>query len=210
MRRAERKLKLSQSVIGEDREPKSTQKDIPVEAGDMRSLIFGLHVFDPIDPNPNLSSCSNLNMLNEERITKLDEMTDRIVDMRNRDLLSEAVHAFEINQTDIKRTSEKIDLDLGLDEAAYRSWVEKFKEASASVGSVNLEMERRKGSSTAEEREARREIERRRKEDNKLARWETVGYKSLTVEEPENILEESVGGGYWMCAVCVWRLHRSL
>ena len=30
------------------------------------------------------------------------------------------------------------------------------------------------------------------KEENKLAKWDAVGYRSLAVEEPENILNESM------------------
>lgn len=192
MRRAERKLKLSQSIIGQDKDSVSTKNDTSIETGDMRSLIFGLHAFDPSDTNPNSNSGLNSDILSEERITKLDEMTDRVVNMRNRDLLSEVDHTFEINQMNLKSISDKIDLDPGLDEAAYRSWVEKFKEASGSVDSVNLELERRKNSCNSEEREARREIERKRKEKNKLAQWDAAGYRSLAVEEPENILNESM------------------
>ncbi|XP_078155806.1 SNF2 domain-containing protein / helicase domain-containing protein isoform X1 [Carex rostrata] len=192
MRRAERKLKLSHSIIGQDKHSASTKNDTSIETGDMRSLIFGLHTFDPSDTNPNSNSDLNSDILSEERITKLDEMTDRVVNMRNRDLLSEVDHTFEINQTNLKSISDKINLDPGLDEAAYRSWIEKFKEASGSVDSVNLELERRKNSCNSEEREARREIERKRKEENKLAKWDAVGYRSLAVEEPENILNESM------------------
>lgn len=191
MHRAERKLKLSQSVIGQDKDPVSTKKDTSIEAGDMRSLIFGLHMFDLSDANPDSNSGLNSDVLSEERVTKLDEMTERVVNMRNLDLLSEVDRTFEINQTNLKSSSDKIDLDPGLDEAAYRSWVEKFKETTGSVDSVNLELER-KSSCKSEEREARREIERRRKEENKLAKWDAVGYRSLAVEEPENILKEIV------------------
>jgi chromodomain-helicase-DNA-binding protein 1-like len=192
MRRAEGKLKLSQSVIGQDKDPVSTKKDTSIVTGDMRSLIFGLHMFDIPNTNPDSNSSLNSDTLSEERIRKLDEMTGRVVNMRNCDLLSEVDRSFEINQMNLKSSSDKIDLDPGLDEAAYRSWVEKFKEASGSVDGANLELERRKYSCKSEEMEARREIERRRKEENKLAKWDAVGYRSLTVEEPGNILEESV------------------
>ncbi|KAJ1693808.1 hypothetical protein LUZ63_010506 [Rhynchospora breviuscula] len=188
LRRAERKLKLSQSVIGQEKDSVSTIKDISMETGSMQSLIFGLHAFDPSGTNPNSNSSLDSDMLSNERIAKLDEMTNRVVNMRHCDLLSEVDHTFEINQKDLKRAFDKVDLDPGLDEAAYRSWVEKFKEAVGSIDSVNLELERRISSCSAEEREARREIARKRKEDNKLAKWDAVGYRSLAVEEPDNIL----------------------
>jgi chromodomain-helicase-DNA-binding protein 1-like len=48
MRRAERKLQLSHNIIGGD-DTDETGENLENEASDMRSIIFGLHLFDPTD-----------------------------------------------------------------------------------------------------------------------------------------------------------------
>ncbi|KAJ3669646.1 hypothetical protein LUZ60_011596 [Juncus effusus] len=182
MRRAERKLKLSQSVMGEN--SSSTETDVSVET--MRSLIFGLHILDPTYSN----SKSNSDRLDEESVNNLNEMTNRVVELRNNDPSAKTDRNFEVNQTDIRNTNtsdDSINVDPGLDESAYESWVEKFKQASSSSDeTLNLVPERKSRDIIGEEREVRREAERKRREENKLAKWESVGYESLSVDELES------------------------
>ena len=47
MHRAERKLQLSHDVIGDDATEKEGKDMAEVPAGDLRSVVLGLHMFDP-------------------------------------------------------------------------------------------------------------------------------------------------------------------
>ncbi|XP_072963104.1 probable helicase CHR10 isoform X1 [Typha angustifolia] len=190
MRRAERKLKLSHNVIGQAGALDGTRKDMGLEAGDMRSLIFGLHIFDPTD--------IDTDSLNEESMMKLKVMTDRVVNMRNHEPLDKDDHTYEINPTDmmdtgealIKRTSDSMSFDPGVDESGYRSWIEKFKEASQSTQNATVELETRR--SALEEKKQKREVDKRRAEEKKLAKWEALGYQSFAVKEPDITLDQNI------------------
>ncbi|RWR87122.1 putative helicase CHR10 isoform X1 [Cinnamomum micranthum f. kanehirae] len=64
MRRAERKLQLSYNVVGGDNDNHGEGKEIGAEPGDLRSLIFGLHLFDPTDIKNEDSVGVNMEELN--------------------------------------------------------------------------------------------------------------------------------------------------
>ena len=132
MRRAERKLQLSHNVVGEvdiDREGKEMAG---AEAGDLRSVIFGLRMIDPSEINNDESS--------EPNMSELDAMADKVVAIRHEQQLGKDDRKFEVNPMDLlkghdlimDRSSVSVDFDPGLDEASYLVWVEKFKEASQS------------------------------------------------------------------------------
>ncbi|XP_020094090.1 probable helicase CHR10 isoform X4 [Ananas comosus] len=191
MRRAQRKLKLSQNVIGEENDAlNETRKDVEIEAGDMRSLIFGLRVFDPTD--------INTDTLNEDNVMKLKLMTDRVVKMRDHEPLDKEDRTFEINPTDlmdnsdtaIKRTSDAISFDPGVDEASYLSWVEKFKEASPPTENVALELGRRRY--RPEEKQLKHEADKKRAEEKRMAKWEALGYQSLAVKDPDIMVDQNI------------------
>lgn len=164
------------------------------EVGDMRSLIFGLRVFDPVDIND--SNSSGLNII------ELNKMTDKVVRLRNPDKDDEN---FEVNPVDLfnkdylstKEASKTTSLDPEVDEAAYQSWVEKIKEASQSLETSILDIGKSVDYSESErqKREARQkkvEEQRLAKEEKRLAKWEALGYTSLAVKEPISRMDSDI------------------
>ena len=182
MRRAKKKLQLSNNVVGEvniDREGKEMEG---AEAGDLRSVIFGLHMIDPSEINDDESSKPNM--------SELDAMAGKLVAIRNEQQLGKDARKFEVNPMDLlkghdlitDRSSASVDFDPGLDEASYRAWVEKFKEASQSSDDpIIQERNRRK---LPEEKHLKLEAARKKAEEEKLAKWEARGYNSLSVNDP--------------------------
>jgi hypothetical protein len=51
MQRAKRKLQLSHDVVGDDVMEEDRKETGGIENGDLRSIIFGLHRFDPSEVN---------------------------------------------------------------------------------------------------------------------------------------------------------------
>lgn len=189
MRRAERKLQLSNNVMGPETEDNKAGKDAWIEAGDMRSLIFGLQVFDPTD--------NDANNFNVEDMVDLSAMTENVVQMRNYEMLNKDDRIFEINPTDIlsschsaRKNATSFNFDVGLDEASYLSWIEKFKEVAPATQNSTEEVGRRKHSS--EERHLKQEADRRKADEKKMANWEALGYHSLAVNEPDVIAENDI------------------
>lgn len=189
MRRAERKLELSNKVVGKDNETHGPGKDTGAEAGDMRSLIFGLRIFDPREMNTGNMSA--------ESIVELNAMAEKVVEMRKHQHSDKDGHRFEINpnkllnRDDLFTRSADIDkFDPGLDEASYRSWVENFKEESKSSESSALELGRRRCMS--EERIVKREADKKRAEQKQLAKWEALGYQSLAVKNPDLVTDSTI------------------
>jgi hypothetical protein len=184
MRRAERKLKLSHNIFGDEDTTDRKGKDLGNEASDMRSIIFGLHQFDPAD--------TAAETINEETLEKLESMSENVVKMRSHEPLEKDGRAFEINpnSTDgsgavITRAYDSIKIDPGVDEAAYLSWVEKFKETSHSIENVTVELQKQR--SAPEEKLLKREANKKKAEEKRLAKWKDLGYETLAVKDPDNI-----------------------
>ncbi|OMP00711.1 SNF2-related protein [Corchorus olitorius] len=133
-RRADRKLQLSHNVVGDhvmDQEGKEMEG---AEMGDLRSVIFGLHMFDPTDINNKESD--------DIKTSELSAMVEKVIAMRHERSLGKNNSKFEMNAGDlfdghdvIMRENSSVGIDPGLDEGSYLSWVEKFKAVSQS-GSV--------------------------------------------------------------------------
>uniref|UniRef100_A0A1D1YTL9 Chromodomain-helicase-DNA-binding protein 1-like n=1 Tax=Anthurium amnicola TaxID=1678845 RepID=A0A1D1YTL9_9ARAE len=177
MRRAERKLQLSYKVVGGESDIHEDASEHAADVSDVRSLILGLHVFDPTDIGN--GDITGVNM------AELDTMTDKVVETRDHEISEKDVQRFEINPTDLLSRAElstSISFDSGLDEASYLSWVEKFKVASQSIDDSALEMKMRRN--VFEDKHVKRENEVKKAEQKKLAKWEALGYQSLTVKDP--------------------------
>ncbi|XP_019054146.1 PREDICTED: probable helicase CHR10 isoform X3 [Nelumbo nucifera] len=179
MRRAERKLQLVHNVVG-DYDMDKEGKTVGVEAGDLQSVIFGLHMFDPTD--------INVDNLKEVNTSDLSTMVEQVTEMRYEPLDSDG-RKFVINPMDLLngadfsiRTTSSIDFDPGLDEASYLSWVEKFKEASKLIDSPTIELRAQRN--LPEEKHMKLEAARKKAEEKKLAKWEALGYQSLAVKGP--------------------------
>ncbi|XP_037437385.1 probable helicase CHR10 [Triticum dicoccoides] len=189
MRRAERKLKLSHNIFGDKDATDGKGNDLGNEANDMRSIIFGLHQFDPAD--------TAAETINEETLEKLKSMSENVIKMRTHEPSEKDDRAFEINPdlTEgsglvITRACDSISIDPGVDEAAYLSWVEKFKEASHSIEDVPVELERQRPA--PEDKLLKREANKKKAEEKRLAKWKDLGYQTLGVKVPDNIPNQNI------------------
>ncbi|KAK6918625.1 Helicase, C-terminal [Dillenia turbinata] len=182
MRRAERKLLLSCNVIGEDNMSRDGKVMPGVNTGDIRSVIFGLHMFDPAEVSDEKSGETNM--------LELSAMTDKIIEMRQEQKANKNDRKFEIYPEDLQsgfqlpseRDAASTIPDPGLDEASYLSWVKKFKELSHSSDNSGIELDNRK--SLLNEKHRRLEAVKKKAEEKKLARWEALGYQSMSVKDP--------------------------
>ncbi|XP_026444753.1 probable helicase CHR10 isoform X2 [Papaver somniferum] len=178
MRRAERKLQLSHNVVGDD-DMSYDQDETGADVGDLRSVIFGLHMFDP-------TNIDNENP-NEVNTRELISMAEKVTKMRHESSDNQD-RKFELDSMDVlrgddfstKRTPAYDSFDPGLDEASYLSWVEKFKEASQSTDNSNLVLGKR---NLPDERIGKLEAAKRKAEEKKLLKWETLGYQSLAITD---------------------------
>ena len=189
MRRAERKLQLSNNVVGQEDETHGAGKDTGVGAGDMQSLIFGLRSFDPTDINTGDMSA--------ESMVQLEAMAKKVVEMRNHQHQEKDGRKFEINPKNLLNrddlstgSADLYNFEPGLDEASYLSWVEKFKEESKPLDSSSLELGRRKNMS--EERNLKREADKKKAEEKRVAKWEALGYQSFAVKEPDLVINNTI------------------
>lgn len=180
MRRAERKLLLSINVIGDSILKDDNKEQSEVGTGDLKSIIFGLHMFDPTEINDGNHRDMN--------IPEISAMADRVLAMRDEEILDKDERKFEVNQTNIlkgddvkKGGSASLSCDLGLDEASYLSWVKKFEEVSKS--SCDSVMDLRNRRNLDEEKSLKLESVRKKAEEKKLSRWEAAGYLSLNVKD---------------------------
>jgi hypothetical protein len=181
MRRAERKLQLSHNVVGDDMDWEGKEL-AGVETGDLRSIIFGLHMFDPTDVSPE--------NLDELRISEMNTMVDKVLAKRCEQIAGKDDRKFEVNPLDLSSGSDivvgggstSISLDPGLDEASYLSWVEKLKQASQSGSHPIMESGIRR--KAPEKEYLNLEDARKKAEEKKLSKWEALGYHSLSVKEP--------------------------
>lgn len=178
MRRAERKLQLSHNVVGEDVMDREGKEITGAEVGDLRSVIFGLQRFDPTE-------MSNENS-DELNTSELNATVEKILAFRHGQRSDKDNKKLEINPKDISDGHDlgpsSVTFDPGLDEASYLSWVEKFKDASQATNNPVLELENRR--SLPEERHLKAEAAKKKAEEKKLAKWEALGYRSLSVKDP--------------------------
>lgn len=180
MRRAERKLQLSYNVIGGDNDNHGEGKEIGAEPGDLRSLIFGLHLFDPTDIKNEDSVGVNMEELNA--------MAEKVIEIRNNEPSNKDNRKFEMNPMDLLaggdlsvKSIASDSFDPGLDEASYLSWIEKLKQLSPSIENSTVELGRKRNLSDT--RPLKQEFHKKA-EEKKLAKWEALGYKSLAVKDP--------------------------
>ncbi|KAJ4957279.1 hypothetical protein NE237_014062 [Protea cynaroides] len=178
MQRAERKLKLSHNVVGDDVDRQGKEKGD--EAGDLRSIIFGLQMFDHV--NINIENSSEINM------TELNDLAAKVIEMRC-EALEKDDRKFKISPMNVLnggdlslKRSSAISFDHGLDEASYISWLEKFKEASQSDDGPTLDFRTRRN--LPEEKQQKLEAARKKAEEKKLAKWEALDYQSLAINDP--------------------------
>ncbi|KAG9452199.1 hypothetical protein H6P81_005103 [Aristolochia fimbriata] len=188
MRRAERKLQLSHCVMGEENNHKI--KEMGADAGDLRSLILGLHLFDPGDISDEVSSARN--------IMEVESLAEKVIKMRDHDPSVKDERKFEISEMDslhqtdfsVKRTSDSTRIDPGLDELSYQSWVNKFKEASKSTNFSMVELGKKRD--VAQSKTPRREVDRSKAEEKRRATWESLGYQSLAVKDPIPVMGDDI------------------
>ncbi|KAL5718919.1 DNA helicase [Ranunculus cassubicifolius] len=183
MRRAERKLQLSYNVVG-DMDIDQKGSEVEVDKGDLRSVIFGLQMFDFTNVNDESS--------NEVNLEELSDMTKKLIERRHTSAQIDS-GKFEVDPVEFFKGSDfslkdnsSTNLDPGLDESSYVSWVEKFKEASQSADpTLDLELTKNLPEEKRKRYEAARkntEEERKKAEEEKIRKWEALGYQSLAVE----------------------------
>lgn len=182
MRRAERKLQLCQNVMGDVVMDGEGKEIAGVETVDLQSLVFGLHMFDPID----LST----EKWGELQVFELNVMVEKVLEKRYEQVVGKEDRKFELSPSDVTNGSDivmggnhtSIGLDPGLDEASYLSWVEKLKEASQSGSNLVMELGSRR--EAPEKKHLKLEAARKKAEEKKLSKWEVHGYHSLCVKDP--------------------------
>lgn len=198
MRRAERKLKLSHDIIGEEDGSDGKGGDLGNEASDMRSIILGLHLFDPVDTSSEtINEDLTAETISAEKLAKLKTMSEKVVMMRSHEPSEKNERAFEINpnmtdgsETVIRRVADSIIVDPGLNEAAYQSWVNKLKEASRFSEDATAGLGRQRA--VPEEKLLKRDVNKKKVEEKKLAKWETLGYQTLAVKEPDITASQNI------------------
>lgn len=180
MRRAERKLLLSQNVVGDHFFNQDEEGKVGADAGDLRSAIFGLHMFDPSESNEESG---------ESKMSELNDMAEKVIAMRYDKANTE--RKFEINPASLSANndvapwrSSLVSFDSDADEASYLSWIEKFKEVSKSSDQVNDELGSRRALTKPEDKQLIADEGAKKSEEKKLMKWESLGYHSLSVKEP--------------------------
>ncbi|KAL6499433.1 putative helicase chr10 [Orobanche hederae] len=194
MRRAERKLQLSHNVIGDDNLDHGGNNVGGAEAGDLKSIIFGLHVFDPMEMNMEKSD-KQLDM------EKMSGLTGKVIAFRQESKSDVGERTFEINPMNLMdgkdlvmhEGSQPINFDPGLDEASYMSWVEMFKQALPADDSNILESGNRR--QLPDEKNLKAEASRKKAEEKKLSKWEALGYHSLSVTIPDGTENQDLMSG---------------
>lgn len=190
MRRARRKLQLSHNVIGDEMLDHEGSNG-GTEAGDLKSVIFGLHIFDPMEMNIETSDSqldkTELAVLAEKVIASRYELQS---DVGDRKLEISSMDSVD-DQDLVKRDgSESMSFDPGLDEASYMSWVEKFKLPSTEQASDILDLGNKR--CLLDEKHLKAEAARRKAEEKKVSKWETLGYHSLSVSNPVSPANQDV------------------
>lgn len=204
MRRAERKLQLSQKVVGEDYIDQEAEETAANETSDLRSIIFGLHIFDQGQIDSEKSG--------EFEVSNVSAMAEKVIALRHKNLSNKDDERFLVNpmtlsngcDLSIREGTTSINFDPGLDEVSYRSWIEKFKEASHSGANQIMELENQKALSR--DKSLKLEAVKKKAEEKKLAKWEALGYHSLSVEDPilplDSDLISDAGSVYFVYGDC--------
>ncbi|KAL8142228.1 hypothetical protein V2J09_015260 [Rumex salicifolius] len=175
MRRAQRKLQLSHNVIGEDVVSQEEKGLSGTETGDLRSIIYGLHNFDLTEVSEEESGEPNMSVLSA--------IADKVISKRCVQQYEEDSGKIEISRMDLDgRKLNAVAESLDIDESSYLSWVEKFKEMSHTPDNSVMELKKRKRSD--EEKRQRMESARKKAEEKKLSKWQSLGYESLSVADP--------------------------
>lgn len=189
MRRAEKKLQLSLNVIGDSIQEHENEVTPGVGANDLKSVIFGLHQFDPSETNDGNFGDMNLSEINA--------MTDKVMLMRDVQISDKDDRKFEVNQRNLLKAHDakeggpgSFSHDPGLDEASYLSWVKKFEEVSKS--SVNSVTELRNRKISDVDKQLKLEEAKKKAEEKKLSKWEELGYHSLNVNDPINPPDDGI------------------
>lgn len=204
MRRAERKLQLSQKVVGEDYIDQDAEDIVVNETSDLRSIIFGLHVFDQGQVDNEKSG--------EFEVSNVSAMAEKVIALRHKKLSNKDDTRFFINPTtfsngcdiSIYEGTTSLNFDPGLDEVSYRSWIEKFKEATPSGANQIMELEDRK--TLSRDKSLKLQAAKKKAEEKKLSKWEALGYHSLSVEDPilpnDGDLISDAGSVYFVYGDC--------
>lgn len=178
MRRAQRKLQLSHDVVGDDVSEHVGNELSGAGPGDLRSMIYGLRLFDP--EGKEKSSEPNMSELNAMAEKVLGQRYAQKSDSATGEIESRAIHLGEYG-VGMEEANTSVGPDPDLDEASYRSWVEKFKDIAEKTDKSSFELESRRISS--EEKQQRMEAARKKAEEKKLAKWQTLGYQSLAIPD---------------------------
>ncbi|KAH9625582.1 hypothetical protein KSS87_001452, partial [Heliosperma pusillum] len=167
MQRATKKLQLSHDVFGEDASDYVGKEHSGAEPGDLRSMIYGLRLFDPEE--------STKDKVSGPKLSELSAVAEKVLAKRYDKNLDEEMGVIGLSSISFNGTELKLEttdvataLDPNFDEASYLSWVEKFKEASESTNESPVELESRRVSS--EEKRERAEAARKKAEEKKLAK----------------------------------------
>lgn len=182
MQRAKRKLQLSHDVVGDDVMEEDRKETGGIENGDLRSIIFGLHRFDPSEVNSEKS--------NELNASELKALAQKVIALRCDQILDKDDRKFEVNPIGQEKgldfvsggESALASYDPGLDEASYLSWVEKFKETSQSNENLVMDLGNRRN--LPDNKYLNLEAAKKKAEEKKLSKWEALGYHSLSVGDP--------------------------
>ncbi|XP_031743556.1 probable helicase CHR10 isoform X3 [Cucumis sativus] len=195
MRRAERKLQLSQKVVGEDYIDQDAEDIAMNETSDLRSIIFGLHVFDQDQVDNEKSG--------EFEVSNVSAMAEKVIALRHKKLSNKDDTRFLVNPTTFSNGTTSLNFDPGLDEVSYRSWIEKFKEATPGANQIK-ELEDRK--TLSRDKSLKLQAAKKKAEEKKLSKWEALGYHSLSVEDPilpnDGDLISDAGSVYFVYGDC--------
>lgn len=180
MRRAEKKLQLSLNVMGDSIQVHEDEETSGVGTYDLKSIIFGVHMFDPNEINEGKSGDMNLSEINA--------MTDKVIAIRDAQISDKNDRKFEVNPKNLLKAydakeggSASLSCDPGLDEDSYLSWVKNFEQVSKSSGDSVMELRKRR--ILDEEKHRKLEVAKKA-EEKKLSKWESLGYHSLNVDDP--------------------------
>ncbi|CAJ1780078.1 unnamed protein product [Sphenostylis stenocarpa] len=208
MRRAERKLLLSINVIGDNILKHEDKELSEVGTGALKSIIFGLHMFDPTEITDGNHGDMNF--------PEISVMADRVLALRDEQILNKDERKFEVNPRNILKGddvkeggSTSLSYDLGLDEASYISWVKKFEELSKS--SCDSMMDLRSKRNLDEQKSLKLESARKKAEEKKLSRWKALGYQSLNVKDTlsptDNNITSAIGSVHFLYGDCTAPLN---
>ncbi|XP_063940518.1 probable helicase CHR10 isoform X4 [Daucus carota subsp. sativus] len=177
MRRADRKLQLSHNVVGGNVMDSEGKENMGGEVGDLRAVIFGLQKFD-------LTEMSGENSDQPSKM-EMDAAVEKVLAFRDGLKSDNDDKKLEIDPRGISELHDimpsSVTFDLGLEEASYLSWVQKFNNQSQVTNDPVMELESRRR--LPEQKHHKVEAARKKAEEKKLAKWEALGYSSLAVKD---------------------------